>query len=370
MAQQAKPPTALWKAYRAVRKYVLHQRYVTLPVAVEKVRLRRYEHARRRVHEGHVAASDRVALCVHWNPTGDPDVPYLRLLDALAARGVAIVLVINGGAGADYVESLKPRCWRIVERDNQGADFGAWKDGVDYLRGEAVPVDRLLLFNDSVYFRQNGLAEFVDAFLEPRYDVTAAFENWGEGYHVQSFALAVSRRVYESPQFTGFWRDYVPVTNRIHAIERGEKKLSQAVLAAAVTTNVLYSNARLFDALREGGDLGNPLSKMPIPRRDRFADAIEDDQSREWVSAQITEVMESTSPIHAGAYYFPKYLGCPILKYDIVYRDRFYYWEVQDWCRDFLGSEEQAEYLDRLRRKGHGNMLKGADKRKFAVGVK
>lgn len=359
-----------WNAYRVARRSILYQRYVSLPVAIEKIRLRNYKHARRHVYDGHVAASDRIAVCVHWNPAGTTDESYLRLLDALARRGVAVLLISNSGLPDGYIDSLRGRTWKIIERDNVGADFGAWKDGIDFLRSNDVRVERLIFFNDSVYYREQGLNDFVAALADPSFDATAAFENWAEGYHIQSFALAVSGDVYKSAAFRSFWENYMPIANRIHAIENGEKLLSQAILKSARTTRILYSAARLYEKIKEAKGIHFLMIKVPVQWRGILMRSLGEKPDHDWFANKIIDVINSTSPIHSGAFFYPCYLDCPMFKYDLVFRQRFEYWEVERWTTEVMSAEERGQYLDRMRKKGHGNMLRGAERRKYDVGVR
>ena len=310
-------------------------------------------------------ASDRFALFVFYEPEGAVAASVQRAVTALRAQDVNVVILCNHPISPAQRDCLGPRCHTLIHRDNQGFDFGAWKDGVTFLREKAVPVGRLLLMNDSVFFAERGLAAMIARMLGDE-DVVAAFENWStaEDHHLQSFALALSGGVVASKPFRTFWDGYVPLNNRIHAIERGEKLLSRAVLAAAQTTHVMFSAAALHARLTQhSGSLFEPIMRLPKPWREVV---VPDDRA----AKQVTQIINTTSPVHAGAYWFPRLLDVPMFKKDLVYRNRFAFWEVESWIGDVLPPDEAEEFLTILRKKGDGSQLSGIDRLKIRIGVK
>ena len=81
--------------------------------------------------------------------------------------------------------------------------------------------------------------------------MVAPFENWGDsaGNHFQSFAVTVSNKVFFSSSFQMLWSQYLPGSSRLHAIEEGEKKLSNAIMKSADDSKVLYTCAKLATRL-------------------------------------------------------------------------------------------------------------------------
>ncbi|GAA4474575.1 hypothetical protein GCM10023157_01930 [Gluconacetobacter asukensis] len=203
-------------------------------------------------------------------------------------------------------------------------------------------------------------------------DVIAAYENWSgtEHHHLQSFCLSVSGHVFNARSFRQFWNTYIPVNNRVYAIEHGEKKLSQAILNAARDTHVIYSVSALYKKLK---DKKLPLREepflLPRPWRDRIFET-DHTEPYDYIATKTVELINITSPIHAGAYYFPSALGSPLFKKDIVYRHRFDFWEVETWIPDIMSEDDADEYLTILRKRGDENKLSRLDRIKYDLGVK
>lgn len=310
-------------------------------------------------------------LFVHYEPSGEVSANVLRILSCLDRHGVQTILLCNHGLSDTQRDLMAQHCHSFVERGNRGFDFGAYKDGVHLLREKGYSPSRLVFLNDSVFYRQAGLDTFVEGLLED-HDAVAAFENWGEGHHLQSFALSVSARVFHAKAFQTFWRDYRPVDNRIHAIESGEKMLSDAILSAAGTSKVLYSTSALFAAL-ESADAHESLEAIHIPilwRKEMEGKLGPDEERSSALLREVIDIVSRTSPIHAGAYLFPRYLDVPLFKKDLVYRERFKFWELDHWARELLGEQEHSELLSLIRRRGDFKRLKPYDRRRYNIGVK
>ncbi len=347
--------------------------YVDLDIAFQKVRLSGYTSNIRKVDSFSEDRSGKFCIFVFYDPSGRVSGSVRRILTCLHEAGVNTLIVCNHALGEDQKSVFKEVSHSIIERGNQGFDFGAFKDAISYLQENGFDPERLILLNDSIFYREKGLGAFVSGLLGSA-DVIAAFENWAEDYHMQSFALSLSNRVFRARPFREFWKGYVPVNNRIHAIENGEKRLSAALLASGVDSKVLYSVADLYRQLvKDDLNLDAENIHIPIQWR-RVNSASETDpartcQSRHEVAEFLSQTVGATSPIHSGPYYFAKYLECPIFKRDLVYRQRFHFWEIDDWSKEIMQEDERVEFCHMLRQKGDANSLPPAKRRRYDVGV-
>ena len=289
----------------------------------------------------------------------------------MRANNINIVICLNAevSEGADLW--LRDNVQRIIFRDNIGYDFGAYKDCVKYLHDDGAPIKQFMLLNDSVFFIDNGLEQFFARMMSDC-DAVSAFENWGDnaGNHFQSFAVSVSGKVFHSEPFQSFWQQYVPVSSRIWAIEQGEKKLSEAVLKIATTSKVLYTCA---DLCRELAALPDDLvlTDVVVPLRYRGMLPVDDRRSFNIATRypNLVDIVNNSSPIHCGAWLFPNFLRAPLVKKDIVYRQRFQFWEVQFLFKDLMSEEEFTEFSTQLRAKGNYEKLDAKTLTKYELGI-
>ena len=315
--------------------------------------------------------SDTIVLFVYYEPTGFVSSSVQRVLRALRNAGADTYLICNHDLSEEQSTFFSSTVHSVIRRGNQGFDFGAWKDAVEFAVEQQMSPRRIVFLNDSVFFGSTGLDEFVTRLLSHSHDAIAAYENWGEDHHLQSFALSVAGEIFESTEFRSFWAGYVPISNRLHAIETGEKHLSRAVMSVARSSSVIYPAAHLYTAILESREpLLDRLFTYPQPWRAWMDALMTEDRGYEYIANKAVELINVTSPIHSGAYFFPRYAHSPLFKKDLVYRSRFAFWEIEQWIGDLLPADEAAEYLGLLRTKSDANALTKKDRRLFNIGAK
>ncbi|MGR3540657.1 MAG: rhamnan synthesis F family protein [Hasllibacter sp.] len=346
---------------------LVHRR---LDIARQKRGLRGYEGEIREVIEWLPPSGEgRLALFVYYEPDGVVSGSARRAVEAMRRAGWDIVVLCNHVLSEEQTGFLADRCHAALMRSNQGFDFGAYQDGVKWLRGRGGTVARVLFINDSVFFASRGLDGFFERLTGPE-DAVASHENQSsrEHYHLQSFAVSVSARVWESAPFRKFWANYVPVNNRTHAIEAGEKDLSLAVQASARSIAVIYDLGRLAKALEgEEFDAAHAVIRLPQPMREIAVKGAVDGTVG---MGEVLEVISSTSPAHSGVWYLSRYLDCPTFKKDLYFRQRYALWELELMAADLMPPDEAQEFLSMIRRKGTAHRFFGAERRRYAIGAR
>lgn len=308
------------------------------------------------------------AIFVFYEPGKAVSGSVQRIIKALSKADVNTILMSNHPLSEEQASFFRDHCHTLIRRGNQGFDFGCYKDGIKYIREQNLDPDRLMILNDSVFYSSPGLNGFVNA-LNGEEDVIAAYENWGEDYHLQSFSISVSGDVFKSDPFQKFWMSYIPSNNRVLAIELGEKQLSYAILDAAKTTKIIYSVDQLYRILNEIGGFEESTLNATVahPWRSSLAASTISPQQR---TVEVCGLVAATSTIHSGAYFFPKYMGSPIFKKDLVYRGRYQLWEVAAWLQEIVSEDEREEFVNLLRQKGDSTRLSSWNRYKFRHGLK
>ena len=92
----------------------------------------------------------------------------------------------------------------------------------------------ILICNDSNFCINSSESSFVNnlrACLDERnkYDFLSLNCNFESYLHYQSYFLCFSEIVFNSENFKRFWDGYIPLNNRYHSIQKGERKLTEMV---------------------------------------------------------------------------------------------------------------------------------------------
>ncbi|MFC5991919.1 rhamnan synthesis F family protein [Limoniibacter endophyticus] len=303
-------------------------------------------------HDGHLHHSGNVyAIFLIWQPSGIPW--YVRnALNALADTGVNVVLVINHPMTGDDLEEVKLKSKKILIRNNAGFDIGGFKDATLYCLEEFPEADRVIYLNDSTYFFENGLVDLFKRLADSKADVTGAFENWEIKYHIQSFCFSVHGDVFRAEYFRDFWINYLLIDSRLWAIKAGEIGLSRAIVPKARTIEILYSP----------NDLRAPLGRLskedllalsrytPAPTRLRMSDLSE--MSPPEIIDSVIAAIGQRSQIHTGGFLYRRFLGCPLMKRDLLYRLQFTSDEIEQALREIGHEDHLPQIMTDVRRKG------------------
>lgn len=297
----------------------------------------------------------RVAIfaAFHGPEVSLSNLAYLR---SLQTAGLQVVYLHNGPLSAATVEKLEPLCAAVLERPNLGQDWGCFKDGFLNLRryGWLENTEWLLFCNDSVHFLGDQVGAAFARRLDQEFEtmpesVLALNENLQLWQHLQSFFVAVRPEVFKNPRFVQFWKEYLPLSHRYHAINKGEVRWSLKILNN-YSRRVLYSPSALFDyasmAYEDESWLG--VSRLLIPKccgsvvdglRSHLAEEIGADEDRRKVPRSggrfttsyvywdqlmaLMGILESTNTSHSCALMFCGLLGSPFLKKDICRHNTF-----------------------------------------------
>ena len=322
-----------------------------------------------------VKDSGRVVILVLYTSGALPG--FTRtFIEAVNASPFDLVIVSNGPLAPALAAELLPRCRMLIERANIGRDFGGYKDGISIVLRRFQNVSRIVIANDSVFYLADGLPRLIAA-LDGQDEFIGVSEVFDHHYHVASFLLSFGPDVLRSAAFRRFWTRYRPIGTRRWAIFRGEGALTASLLRAGFRPRVLFRAEDIRPILQNGtaSDRAEALSLLSVQAR-KFAtrrlqslvDAgqIEDRRmddshvkkpaSNDATTDAIIAAIMAHNQMHAAGFLFYNYLGLPLIKRDLLFR------EVQplDAITRILNDLNPAvrdEILDDLRRRGHAKDL-------------
>ena len=185
-----------------------------------------------------------------------PDI--VRLLSRAKEAGFYVIAINTRRLAREHDLSGSIDCY--IERFNYGRDFGSFKLGFlhIYSRQWEERCPRLLMLNDSVYFVDKHLPEFLNVMSSTELEVLGATENFEIEYHLGSFCISMSQSVVRHKALRKFWRRFSLSDLRPRNIKMGEMRLtktltgiSQDDLALAAYYDIQFAST----AMRESNDL-------------------------------------------------------------------------------------------------------------------
>ena len=164
-------------------------------------------------------------------PGTSPLNSVLRIIKNLKANDFQILAVINNGdQSKKYVNFLGKNGCSILVRKNIGADFGAYKTGIRYLKLNNLyeHLQSLILVNDSMFVSKSS--EKSISHIASSSNVTNCLFLHREGVvHAASIFLKFDRQILLAPHFSKFWEKYYPYSNKRKIIAFGEHKLTKII---------------------------------------------------------------------------------------------------------------------------------------------
>lgn len=163
--------------------------------------------------------------------------------------GYGVVLVSNCPLNEVFVERAKESCIYVMQRQNWGYDFGAYRDGIHYLFKLKVLPRPLILLNDSIFYPINDEDQMLAAMERSDLGIVGAAmvrENrkglFGPKKEiVGSFFIRFSESAVASQGFIRYWRRY-RLTNAKHsAVRHGEHRLTEAMREAGHVVGAIVS---------------------------------------------------------------------------------------------------------------------------------
>ena len=273
-----------------------------------------------------------------------------------------LILVTNSPLDPEAKSEALRRSCLLIERDNVGRDFGAYKDGIKIAFERFPNIERLIIANDSVYYLENGLDGLITS-LTNSGDFTGISETFQHHYHVASFLMSFGPTVLKDPAFHKFWQMYRPMPSRMWAILKGEGTLTQSLVAAGHRPHILFRAEDLLPKLRQlvGAQRTEFLALLPRNLRKPLAAVAGHASADEFAKAVLGAILQCNQ-MHATGFAFMKFLGIPLFKRDIVYRELYSVAEVRRIIAELeIGMQtEIAADLARRTPPARANVLKRA----------
>lgn len=179
---------------------------------------------------------ERLGIFVFYDKAGVLDSYAAYLLSAFSPLCQEIIIAVNGKIGQESLKRLESYSGHVLIRTNSGFDAGAYKD-IFQAYGTWIQekdFDEVILLNDTFYGPLYPLQEVLERFDEKTADFWGITRHpqgvWPDGKkfpeHIQSYFLAVKKRMLYSKVFWKFWKDMRYPADIREAIDEFEIKFT------------------------------------------------------------------------------------------------------------------------------------------------
>ena len=266
------------------------QLMLTLPHAVE--RLWRYIAAGAGYHTQEillrlasppetVPEKRRLALFVHYEPQqfiSDADLFYLQELKKIASD---IIVISNNNLSFDQCQKLRRHVKDIIQRDNVGFDFAAWRDGIKKTGwSHLASYDEVILANNSCYGPMFPFTEMFSAMEDKPCDFwgVTSFPALNHStraeakllpknaipVHLQSYFMVFKKCVVDSNEFRQFWEHVEDKTSILEAVALYETQLSGKLMAAGFQWDCYLPESSIIQERNNSNSAFNAAYNQPV----------------------------------------------------------------------------------------------------------
>lgn len=190
---------------------------------------------------------NRILLYIHYNKSDELSGHVLYQLEQIRPLFSRVIFISNSHLDQNHIEKLKMLgIFEIIQRENIGFDFAAWRDGMKYVGFDHLEkYDSVTLMNDTCigplwplepYFRSFESAIDCDFWGMTNFKKTKYFRE-----HVQSYFVSYSREVVSSKVFKSFWMNVKSYDNVRQVIDNYETKFTSDLKRTGFNYQVVFN---------------------------------------------------------------------------------------------------------------------------------
>lgn len=189
----------------------------------------------------------RLLLYVHFNKFNTLSSHVEYQLTQMRPLFSKLVFISNSAFPVEKQEELQQKglITDFIQRENQGFDFAAWRDGMKLVGFEALKEhDSVTLMNDTCFGPLWDMTSIYQRFEEDTdvdfWGMTNFRANHQFKEHIQSYYLSFSRRVIQSEPFQHFWSTVQDYTNVQDVIDHYETQVTTTLTDAGFKYKTVF----------------------------------------------------------------------------------------------------------------------------------
>ncbi len=151
----------------------------------------------------------RCFICTFWEKRGIVRDYFSYYIKALAEISEKVIVVVNGEITDEGRKTLlNIKNTEVLQRENHGLDFGAYKAGIEYIGYDNLDeYDELILTNCTCYGPVYPLTDMFDKMENTDCDFWGITKNVEHNSHIQSYFICINKKMFSSAAFKEYWND-------------------------------------------------------------------------------------------------------------------------------------------------------------------
>ncbi|WP_270745152.1 rhamnan synthesis F family protein [Lactococcus petauri] len=199
----------------------------------------------------------RLLLYVHYNKYNQISDHVLYQLRQMKPLFEKVVFISNSYLSVEGQAKLTGLIDDFIQRENKGFDFGAWRDGMEYIGFEQLKeYDSVTIMNDTCFgplcdmvpYYAEYEAREVDIWGITNHRAYQESKNHGFAEHIQSYYKVFSHKVISSEVFQNFWKNIEDFENVQDVIDHYEIRSTTVFIEAGFKYETILDTRELDDS--------------------------------------------------------------------------------------------------------------------------
>ena len=175
--------------------------------------------------------------------------PSKKLIAFFQTLGYQVIPIVNGILNTEdvLVPFMKSNnIDYLINKQNYGYDFGCYKVFFEHeKKADLNHIEDLIVLNDSVLFLDINHNKFEKWLNEDTPFKGGVFNYGDEPVHIQSFFMQFKKNGISL--FRNFLKNYLPLSNRVYAIQKGEQALTSFFMKNKIIPDAYIDLSHLAD---------------------------------------------------------------------------------------------------------------------------
>ncbi|WP_213495818.1 rhamnan synthesis F family protein [Lactococcus formosensis] len=199
----------------------------------------------------------RLLLYVHYNKYNQISDHVLYQLRQMKPLFEKVVFISNSYLSVEGQAKLTGLTDDFIQRENKGFDFGAWRDGMEYIGFEQLKkYDSVTIMNDTCFGPLHDMVPYYAEYEAREVDIWGitnhrAYQeskNHGFAEHIQSYYKVFSHKVISSEVFQNFWKNIEDFENVQDVIDHYEIRSTTVFIEAGFKYETILDTRELDDS--------------------------------------------------------------------------------------------------------------------------
>jgi hypothetical protein len=252
------------------------------------------------------SVNTRLAIFIHWSKSDRISNHDQNLIHCLASEFDQVLVVCNRNGTSNRNQPIidnPDNKIQIIERVNEGYDFGGYKDGMLLIREFSDAFSEVLLINNSIFLLKSSLTELMQDVRDIEFDVTSITSSTEETFHLQSYFLHFKKRTLRDSGIWDWFSQLETNSNKRATVTSLEIPFSAQMNVLGFTCGAIWNSQQLVNLMYSaaGSNLLNEFRRQTG-----------------WIVSM--RGFFSGQPLNPMHYMWPHLLelGCPFIKKDLV----------------------------------------------------